>query len=95
VCAAEVLSTLPADQQAITLARLGCCRARLQQFTQAEPVLVEAEKRLAETGQGGSEMMRAVYRALADVCDRTNRPQDAAAWRARLAAIPSSQPTTQ
>ena len=54
-----------------------------------------ALRRLRDTGQEQHENSARVRAALAEVCDNTNRPEEAAQWRAELAALSSAAATTQ
>jgi hypothetical protein len=57
--------------------------------------LLEARRVLSENGQTDGDAMRAVLGALAEVCEQTNRPDEAARWRAELAALrPATAPAT-
>jgi hypothetical protein len=72
----------------------GPCLAQLDRHAEAEAPLREALERLMSTEQTKGEHLRRVLTALADVCDHTNRPEEAAAWRARLNDLqPSTRPT--
>jgi tetratricopeptide (TPR) repeat protein len=103
---AEVYGTAPAarlspKRAALLIGEYGPCLVRLGRHQQAEAPLVEAQRRLRETGQSASTTMRDVLDALAQVCDHTNRADEAAKWRRQLAEVaaqraphPASQPTT-
>jgi tetratricopeptide (TPR) repeat protein len=102
----EMLKTFPAAQQTIVITRYGLCLAALDKRREAEPVLLDAERRLTETKQPGSdEAMRKVLTALAKLYNDTDRPTDAARWSALLTELapastqtttaPSAAPTTQ
>jgi non-specific serine/threonine protein kinase/serine/threonine-protein kinase len=64
-------------------------------YEQAEAPLLEAREKLAEGKMTSTTYMRDVLGALAEVCEQTNRPADAARWREQLAQLPSSAPTTK
>src|SRR5687768_5309450 len=77
------------------IARYGPCLVQLHRFQEAEQPLREAHRRLQQTAQPNDPLMREVVAALAEVCDYTNRPDEAAKWRAELALLrAATQPTT-
>jgi tetratricopeptide (TPR) repeat protein len=65
----------------------GPCLVRLERYDQAETPLLEARRRLLDTGQNRSGSMRQVVTALAELCDRTGRAAEAQQWRTELAAL--------
>jgi serine/threonine protein kinase len=75
-----------AGTAAVCMSRWGPCLAALRRYTEAEQPLREAYRRLRETGQSNGPVMAGVVRALARVCDETNRPDEAAQLRAELQA---------
>jgi tetratricopeptide (TPR) repeat protein len=87
-----LVSQIPAPHVAEAIAHYGPCLVKLGRYTEAEQPLREAERRLRETGQGQTENMQRVMSALAEVCEHTDRPDEAAQWRAELSAL---QATTQ
>ena len=72
----------------------GPCLVRLGRFQEAEAPLREAYTRLRDTDQASSGPMRQVLGALATVCEKSNRADEAEKWRAELRAMPAAQPTT-
>ena len=77
------------------IARYGPCLVQLHRYQEAEQPLREAHRRLQQTAQQNDPLMREVVAALAEVCDHTNRPDEAAKWRAELALLrAATQPTT-
>jgi serine/threonine protein kinase len=76
------LEVFPPARQAVIVAHHGRCLVRLGEASRAEPVLLEARRRLLEIGQAQSEEMWHVLEALADVCEKTNRAAQAADFRA-------------
>jgi serine/threonine protein kinase/Tfp pilus assembly protein PilF len=96
LCEAKVLAVLQPPQQASLTGRLGICLTKLQQYDKAEPILIDAEKRLREADLATSDRMRGVIQALISIYESTNRPAEAQRWSDRLSQIPaSSQPATQ
>jgi hypothetical protein len=77
----------------------GICLAQhpRPRYAQCGELLLEAHGRLKAAGQEREERMRDVVAALAHVCDQTDRPAEAAKWRAELSVLraatqPSSPP---
>lgn len=62
----------------------GTCRAGRGDLTGAEGDLLEAHRILAPKFGPDQAKMRALLTTLAEVCERTARPADAARWRAEL-----------
>jgi serine/threonine protein kinase len=95
---AEAYRRTPGSQfdpvnQAACMARWGPCLVKLGRYEEAEKPLLEARRRLAEAGMGRSGPMRDVLGALVNLCEKTNRPDEAEKWRAELAATgPASRP---
>ena len=88
-------SQLPPAEAAHCLSLHGPCLVRLGRYAEAEEPLRVAHARLAQTGQGKQKRMREVLKSLAEVCDRTGRPDEAAKWRAELtAAEAATRPAT-
>jgi serine/threonine protein kinase len=77
---------------AVCMARWGPCLAAMGRFAEAEAPLREAYERLSATSQAHGSLMNNVVTAMVLVCERTNRPDEAAVWRARLA--PATAATT-
>jgi hypothetical protein len=70
----------------------GVCLTRLGKYIEAEAPLMEALRRLEAAHVRKSRALAEVLESLAQVAGHTNRPADAARWRARLA---SSQAATR
>jgi tetratricopeptide (TPR) repeat protein len=88
-------SELPAPQVALFTSRYGPALVRLGRYEEAEDPLRRAYERLKSADLSGERRMRVVVEALAEVCDHTARPDEAARWRAELAAlIAATQPAT-
>ena len=87
-------SQMDAKTAAIVMSRWGPCLVELGRHGDAEAPLLEAHRRLTETGQAQAPPMAGVLDGLVKVYERTNRPDEAARWRQQLAAIrqPSSKP---
>ncbi len=87
---------IPPARAALYLAEYGPCLVRLKKYEQAEAPLREAYRRIRETNQGTHPKMREVLIALAEMCDHTNRADQAKSFRVELAAIQSPpSPATQ
>ena len=69
--------------------------AKRGRFEEAEAPLREARERLEEGKMVNTTYMRDVLDALAQVCERTGRPDEAARWRAQLAQIATTAPSTR
>jgi hypothetical protein len=85
------------SQAALFMSGWGPCLVKLRRYEQAEPPLREAHRRLsalapAQASQSAGRL-RVVIKALADVCDRTSRPDEADKWRAELASLPPAPST--
>ena len=65
----------------------GRCLLTLRKHAQAERPLREAYERLQASGSDAQGNLKAVAAAIAEVCDHTNRPDEAAKWRSELAAL--------
>ena len=101
---AEVYALVPKSQvdprrAAAYVACYGPCLVKLGKYEQAEGPLREAYRRLEETGRD-DHALRLVVSGFIGMCDHTNRPEEAAKWRAELARLraatqPASLPTTQ
>ena len=96
---AEVYRLVPQAQidprsSAIVMSRWGPCLVELGRYADAEAPLLEAYRRLTESGQAQAPAMAGVLDGLVKVYERTNRPDEAARWRQQLAEIrpPSSKP---
>jgi tetratricopeptide (TPR) repeat protein len=88
LCETDRFSVFAPKYQAQLKARWGHCLVRTNQVPRAEPLLQEAHRLLLETGQPDGPEMRLALVALVDLCARTNRPGEAAKWRAHLAKLP-------
>ncbi len=64
---------------------LGICLLRMERYADAEPLLESAAHDL-ERQRGDSEPTRTAYAALADLCEATGRPDEAAHYRTAFAA---------
>jgi hypothetical protein len=98
---AEIYRRVPAskvDSQlaARYLSLWGPCLVKLGRYAEAEPPLREARERLYSAGLAKDQRMLTVLSALAEVCDRTNRPEEAAQWRAKLRELEAAtRPATR
>jgi hypothetical protein len=78
----------------------GPCLAQLGRYSDAEAPLREAYARMRVTQQEKRERTRIIAQALAEVCEHTDRRDEAARWRAELQSLaaatrPVSRPATQ
>ncbi|MGH7179574.1 MAG: tetratricopeptide repeat protein, partial [Tepidisphaeraceae bacterium] len=81
---------------ALYMSGYGVCMAKLGKLREAEEPLLEAYRRLGSAGLANHERTREVIYALARVCEHTNRPEEAAKWRAELASlVAATQHTTE
>ncbi len=85
---------IDAKRQAIIMSRWGPCMVELGRHAEAEAPLLEAHRRLSETGQTDNAIMTNVLDGLVKAYENTNRADEAARWRARLAAIATTRPAT-
>jgi hypothetical protein len=73
----------------------GPCLVRLGRHADAEPALLEAHRRLVETGQEQTDLTRDVVSSLIEVYQQTGQPSEVAKWTAELpSTAPATQPTT-
>jgi non-specific serine/threonine protein kinase/serine/threonine-protein kinase len=73
----------------------GTCLTAMGRFADAEAPLLEAYGRLKRAELERHEKTREVVEALVEVCQHTNRPEEAARWRAELAQLrAATQPAT-
>jgi non-specific serine/threonine protein kinase/serine/threonine-protein kinase len=86
-CRPEALAALTTIDQAMVVSRYGVCLARLGRDAQAEPILLDALRRLREAQQLRGNRIRETVRTLATICARTNRPDEASRWNDELAAL--------
>jgi serine/threonine protein kinase len=98
---AELYRRAPASQMdaaraAVCMSRWGPCLVSLKRYQEAEAPLREAYQRLVATNQANGPVMATVLKALAKVCEETNRPDEAAKYRAELKALAgaATRPTT-
>ncbi len=75
---------IPRSQAAIYISRCGIFLIELRRYGEAEQPLREAYRRLCDAGQQKSAVNGEVVEALAVMCDKTGRPEEAAKWRAEL-----------
>ena len=68
-----------------TRVRIGICLSLARRFAEAEAILVPAVKALEEARGPSFERTQDGYQALRDLYRRSGRPDDAAAWDARIA----------
>ncbi len=86
-------SQLTAQQATVVSASYGLLLAKRGRYREAEEPLREAHRRLRESNQQRTKTMRNVVAALAQVCDKTNRPDESADWRAELETLePATRP---
>jgi hypothetical protein len=69
------------------MSRYGLALAALERYREAEEPLLEAHRRLKDANLPNHPAMREVVQALADVYEKTNRPDEAAKKRAELATL--------
>jgi tetratricopeptide (TPR) repeat protein/predicted Ser/Thr protein kinase len=73
----------------------GPCLVKLGRYAEADEPLRVAYGKLKATAQEGHRQFRIVLECLIQVADATNHPDDAAKWRAELAALEAAtQPAT-
>ncbi len=85
---------IPTTTANIYMARWGTCLVQLARYSEAEAPLKEAYERLS-AGQRESIAIREVVGAMVEMYEKTGRPDEAARWRAELAALEAAtQPTT-
>ena len=87
---------IPPKQAAGYVAQYGPCLVRLSKYAEAEAPLHEAYRRLHETKQTKGSWLRGVLTGLAEVCEHSNRAEEAARFRAELHAMPppATKPAT-
>jgi tetratricopeptide (TPR) repeat protein len=78
---------LAPQQAARFMSFWGVCLVQLERYAEAEQPLREAHRRLSETGQSMTREMSRVLEALAGVCARTGRTDEAERWRAEQEAL--------
>ena len=78
---------LPPAQVGAMVAPYGLFLARQGRHAEAEPVLRDALSRLVQPPLQGDEPTADVARALADVCEKTGRPDEAAIFRAQAESL--------
>jgi non-specific serine/threonine protein kinase/serine/threonine-protein kinase len=88
------VAKLPPLDAARFMSDLGPCLVMLSKYDQAAGPLLEAHKRLSQTGMQRDERMRVVVWGLAEMYDHTGRPSEAARWREELSRLrAATQPT--
>jgi eukaryotic-like serine/threonine-protein kinase len=95
----EVLAAQLVPQQAVVLARFGSALVRRGKLVQAEPLLIDAERRLRETKQEKGDVMREVLRSLAQLNTATGHADAAERWARAAAELdaatrPATSPVT-
>jgi serine/threonine protein kinase/tetratricopeptide (TPR) repeat protein len=81
---------------AMLMCTYGPCLAKLGRYEEAEAPLREAYRRMQETHQTRDLRARQLLAALIDVCDHTNRPEEASKLRVELQSLqPATRPTTR
>jgi serine/threonine protein kinase len=93
-CEPELLAKLSPESQAVTLGRHGFVLLHLGKTQRAEPLLLEARRRLLELKPIPIDRMPAVLEALVELYEQTNRPEDVARTRREIEAIPRSEIAT-
>jgi serine/threonine protein kinase/tetratricopeptide (TPR) repeat protein len=66
---------------------LGCCLTALQHFDQAEPLLLESYQALSAARGESYRGTRAALERLVNLYETWGRPEQASAWRAKLALL--------
>ena len=89
-------SEIDVKRAAQIMSRWGICLVELKRYREAEPALREAYARLRDTGQTSGPVIAGVLGALAQVCEATGRPDEAARFQAALLAAtrPATAPAT-
>jgi tetratricopeptide (TPR) repeat protein len=88
------VAKLPPLDAARFMSDLGPSLVMLSKYDQAAGPLLEAHKRLSQTGMQRDERMRVVVWGLAEMYDHTGRPSEAARWREELSRLrAATQPT--
>jgi hypothetical protein len=82
--------TLPEGHwiRVLFLGAYGKCLARLEQYEDAEAALLESHRGLQPVYGAADEYTRDVVQGLVDLYDAWGKPEQAAAWRAKLPATP-------
>jgi tetratricopeptide (TPR) repeat protein len=86
------LTQLDQTTVAVCMARWGPCLVELRRYAEAEAPLREAYERLRATEHANGSLMMTVIAGLAEMCEHTNRPEEASKWRAYLRS--TTRPTT-
>jgi serine/threonine protein kinase/tetratricopeptide (TPR) repeat protein len=87
LCEEETLKASPPKFAANLVVRYGICLSKIGKLSEAERVLLDAERRLRQTSQEHTARMNDALRALVDVYTKTKRPDEARAWQAKLDAL--------
>jgi tetratricopeptide (TPR) repeat protein len=87
-------SSLPPKDVALFCSRYGPVLVKLGQYQEAEQPLRRAHEMLTTASLRGDRRMRVVTAALAEVCEKTGRPDEGARWRQQLAELDAATRTT-
>jgi serine/threonine protein kinase len=87
LCERAQTAEIAPDQATSYIATYGLCLVSLAQFEQAEPLLLDAKRRMGHMSRVAPSLAQQVLEALALICEKTNRPEQAAQWRAELASF--------
>jgi tetratricopeptide (TPR) repeat protein len=93
LCQRAPEAQLPPKSVAGYIRDYGLCLVQLKRYPKAEQQLRDAQRRYRELGDDSSKSVQRIIAAMVDVCDHTNRPDEAAHWGAELAALKSSSAT--
>jgi hypothetical protein len=66
------------------LGQYGLCLTKLGRHAEAERPILAARELLLDAGQTKDRLMRDAITLMIEICDRTDRPDEAGQWRARL-----------
>jgi tetratricopeptide (TPR) repeat protein len=92
----QTLEVFPPQQQAIVVQRYAVCLVRLNRLDEAEPALLDAERRLRDDAPARTAEMKIVLTELATLMDKSGRSDEAARRRGQLAELDApTRPTTQ
>ncbi len=91
---------LQPSRRARFLANYGICLWKLARHKEAYEPLTVARESLRQSGDAGNALFARVLKALAEVCEKTDRAEEAAKRREELAALkastqPATRPATQ
>jgi tetratricopeptide (TPR) repeat protein len=87
--AAELYARAPSAQidpkvKARYVGQYGMCLTRLDRHAEAERPILEARQLLVDSGQTRDRLMRDAITLMIEICERTDRAEEAKTWRARL-----------